>query len=93
MVITHMRQEEEQVDEEDYAGEKMSKLVEWLEWSCQEFNNTMVFRYLEAVENEIATEQELETQTTIITRVIKKLIYGWCILTFHLAPRSCSDFN
>ncbi|PAV82377.1 hypothetical protein WR25_18445 [Diploscapter pachys] len=60
MVITHMRQEEEQVDEEDYAGEKMSKLIEW---------------YLEAVENEIATEQELETQTTIITRVIKKLIY------------------
>lgn len=59
MLVLHMRSDEEAMSEEDYEGVRQDSLIEW---------------YLEMIEGELETEEDLLTQRTICHRVIRRLV-------------------
>ncbi|KAJ1361921.1 MCM DNA helicase complex subunit mcm6 [Parelaphostrongylus tenuis] len=59
MLVLHMRADEEATGEEDYEGVRQDSLIEW---------------YLEMIEGELETEEDLLTQRTMCYRVIRRLV-------------------
>ncbi|KAK6022347.1 MCM2/3/5 family protein [Ostertagia ostertagi] len=59
MLVLHMRSDEEAVDEEDYEGVRQDSLIDW---------------YLEMIEGDLETEEDLHIQRTICHRVIRRLV-------------------
>ncbi|PIO76203.1 MCM2/3/5 family protein [Teladorsagia circumcincta] len=59
MLVLHMRSDEEAVAEEDYEGVRQDSLIDW---------------YLEMIEGDLETEEDLHIQRTICHRVIRRLV-------------------
>ncbi|XGW13964.1 hypothetical protein V3C99_000329 [Haemonchus contortus] len=59
MLVLHMRSDEEAVAEEDYEGVRQDSLIDW---------------YLEMIEGDLETEEDLLIQRTICHRVIRRLV-------------------
>ncbi|KAK6048545.1 hypothetical protein COOONC_13950, partial [Cooperia oncophora] len=59
MLVLHMRSDEEAVAEEDYEGVRQDALIDW---------------YLEMIEGDLETEEDLHIQRTICHRVIRRLV-------------------
>lgn len=59
MLVLHMRSDEEAVSEEDYEGVRQDSLIDW---------------YLEMIEGDLETEEDLLIQRTICHRVIRRLV-------------------
>lgn len=59
MLVLHMRSDEESVAEEDYEGIRQSSLIDW---------------YLEMIEGDLETEEDLNIQRTICERVVRRLV-------------------
>ncbi|RCN23904.1 hypothetical protein ANCCAN_30407 [Ancylostoma caninum] len=59
MLVLHMRSDEEGVDEEEYEGVRQDSLIDW---------------YLEMIEGDLESEEDLNIQRTICQRVIRRLV-------------------
>ncbi|WKY02714.1 hypothetical protein Q1695_016183 [Nippostrongylus brasiliensis] len=59
MLVLHMRSDEDSVAEEDYEGVRQNALIDW---------------YLEMIEGDLETEEDLLVQRTICHRVIRRLV-------------------